>query len=480
MANLSENLTLKERLKQASSLFFKAGTNVGIILVLLAIGAISNPTKLFIAKARPTAVNTPVFGSSALTGKTILHDAYLTSQPTLLVKQNFNNPYWGVYDFISAKGTNTSKNLIALNTDNKTTWTLGDEGESQLRIDLKSIAGTDDVSILVNNKEVIRLREATLEGVSPMDQALVFATNLSRFISNQGHAQDIKLAEEANDAKTTIMAGSTELITVDNNTAKTVNGRHRSIAFTWSNQIRKALGAGRYIDPILAESGDSQFEEVDPKELVSTGSILEGGASWYGPNFHGKHTASGAIFDMNKLTAAHKTLPFGTMVKVTFKKTGKSAIVRITDRGPYAHGRIIDLSKAAAKQIGLMGSGTGVVKIEVLGKATDIIAQQKQPVAEGLQTNATTTPIPVSDPNTGGKRLKEAAPNIKIKTEALTKNAEKQSSTTTQQTTEEQIERVQQHHSFLGHPPEESVEVYRPAPKNPPAEASNDETKPLS
>jgi len=88
------------------------------------------------------------------------------------------------------------------------------------------------------------------------------------------------------------------------------------------------------------------------------------GASWYGPGFHGKRTASGARFDQNAMTAAHKTLPFGTKLRVTFQ--GVSVVVRISDRGPFARGRSLDLSKGAAKRIGLIGPGHGRVCYEVL------------------------------------------------------------------------------------------------------------------
>lgn len=80
-----------------------------------------------------------------------------------------------------------------------------------------------------------------------------------------------------------------------------------------------------------------------------------GEASWYGPGFHGRQTANGERFNTNDLTAAHKTLPFGTKVKVTNNKTGKSVVVRINDRGPYAKDRVIDLSKASAQAIGISG-----------------------------------------------------------------------------------------------------------------------------
>jgi rare lipoprotein A len=85
--------------------------------------------------------------------------------------------------------------------------------------------------------------------------------------------------------------------------------------------------------------------------------IQTGAASWYGPGFHGKRTANGETFNTNALTAAHKTLPFGTQVRVKNERTGKSVVVRINDRGPYAHGRVIDLSKAAAAAVGISGVG---------------------------------------------------------------------------------------------------------------------------
>jgi rare lipoprotein A len=85
--------------------------------------------------------------------------------------------------------------------------------------------------------------------------------------------------------------------------------------------------------------------------------IQSGGASWYGPGFHGRRTASGERFNTHALTAAHKSLPFGSRVRVTNERTGRSVVVRINDRGPYAHGRVIDLSKAAAQAVGLSGVG---------------------------------------------------------------------------------------------------------------------------
>ena len=90
----------------------------------------------------------------------------------------------------------------------------------------------------------------------------------------------------------------------------------------------------------------------------------EGLASYYANHFHGRKTSSGIIYDKNGYTCAHRTLPFGTMLKVTNLRNNKSTIVKVNDRGPFAHKRIIDLSYAAAKDIGLIGAGVAMVRIE--------------------------------------------------------------------------------------------------------------------
>jgi rare lipoprotein A len=96
-------------------------------------------------------------------------------------------------------------------------------------------------------------------------------------------------------------------------------------------------------------------------EYVNRGTMK---ASWYGPKFHGKLTANGEIYDQMALTAAHKSLKFGTLLKVTNPKNGKSVIVRINDRGPYVGDRELDLSKGSAMKLGLIKKGVARVKIE--------------------------------------------------------------------------------------------------------------------
>lgn len=101
--------------------------------------------------------------------------------------------------------------------------------------------------------------------------------------------------------------------------------------------------------------------------FVSIGEEFSGIASWYGPDFHGKKTANGENYDMHADTAAHKTLPMNTIARVTNLNNNKSVVVRINDRGPFVDGRIIDLSYAAGKSVGIDKTGTAPVKLTVLG-----------------------------------------------------------------------------------------------------------------
>ena len=100
----------------------------------------------------------------------------------------------------------------------------------------------------------------------------------------------------------------------------------------------------------------------------SSGAGERGQASWYGGHFHGRDTASGETYDKEALTAAHPRLPFGTVVKVTNEKNGWSVNVRINDRGPFAKGRIIDVSEAAARQLGMIGDGVVPVSVRIVSR----------------------------------------------------------------------------------------------------------------
>jgi rare lipoprotein A len=125
-------------------------------------------------------------------------------------------------------------------------------------------------------------------------------------------------------------------------------------------------------------------------------------ASWYGPNFHGGRTANGEIFDENALTAAHRTLPMPVNVRVTNLENGKSIIVRVNDRGPYAKGRIIDVSKGAARLLGFLAQGTAKVRVTYVARAD--LGGGEPPPSETPPEIANAVP---------------AAPTGKVDTEAL-------------------------------------------------------------
>jgi rare lipoprotein A len=110
-------------------------------------------------------------------------------------------------------------------------------------------------------------------------------------------------------------------------------------------------------DNVAHASSSSSSQTSGGKRLQA------GAASWYGPGFHGRKTASGERFNTYAMTAAHRTLPFGTRVRVVNEKTGRSVVVRINDRGPFSHGRVIDLAKAPASTLGITTAGTARVAL---------------------------------------------------------------------------------------------------------------------
>jgi len=131
-----------------------------------------------------------------------------------------------------------------------------------------------------------------------------------------------------------------------------------------------ALGAMAGALAFVAMAGSAcahKRYKFPPPVRPDVGLVQTGTASWYGPQHQGKRTSSGERFDMNDLTAAHRTFTFGTRVKVTLLSSGRSVVVRINDRFPNHKGRVIDLSRAAAREIGMMKLGTGRVRLEVVG-----------------------------------------------------------------------------------------------------------------
>jgi rare lipoprotein A len=140
-----------------------------------------------------------------------------------------------------------------------------------------------------------------------------------------------------------------------------------TVAKSQQPALQPLSGSLRTDTPLLTARPDASL--LEPTDMT-----FYGIASYYGDEFHGRKTASGEVFNQNEFTAAHRTLPFGTIVKVTYPETEKSVIVRINDRGPFKADRVIDLSRSAANELGLVRSGTGAVEV--------VVMQQREPSAQ--------------------------------------------------------------------------------------------------
>lgn len=210
----------------------------------------------------------------------------------------------------------------------------------------------EEAGFYINEQEVFRFR-SKLGFLTPYLRSKQVADRLRGLAKSPLRYQDVHLEREA-EGNYKLMIGKTLLTVVDESNALAAHMPLDALAHSWMKQLRSALGE----KPVAPAS---MFD------LKASGRfIAKGVASWYGPGFHGRKSADGSRFNMHHMTAAHKTLPFGTKVKVINERNGKSCVVRITDRGPYSHHRVIDLSKAAAQAIGAVSSGVAKVRLEVL------------------------------------------------------------------------------------------------------------------
>jgi rare lipoprotein A len=152
----------------------------------------------------------------------------------------------------------------------------------------------------------------------------------------------------------------------------------------------RAIHAGLtlFVAATLFAAGCARRTTAQIPAPAKIGATETGIASWYGDPYHGRRTASGEIYDMEQLTAAHKTLPFGTWVEVNDLENGKLIEVRINDRGPFVDGRIIDLSLAAARQIEMVGPGTARVRLKVIAAPNPPTAPTSSPAVEGFAVQA--------------------------------------------------------------------------------------------
>ena len=127
--------------------------------------------------------------------------------------------------------------------------------------------------------------------------------------------------------------------------------------------------AGATPGPPVTTPGPPVTTPAPPVTKRPTATVFTGKASWYGDAHHGKKTASGEAYDMEEMTAAHRSLPFGTRVRVTNLANGKSVVVRINDRGPFVSGRVIDLTRGAARELGMIEEGVADVRLTIVDGA---------------------------------------------------------------------------------------------------------------
>lgn len=157
---------------------------------------------------------------------------------------------------------------------------------------------------------------------------------------------------------------------------------------------RTDLGEGKYSQAAAIKGQGGSYKVGKPYKIMGTwyypqedyGYSEVGMASWYGEDFHAKKTANGENYDMNTLTAAHRTLPLPSIVKVTNLENGRSLVLRINDRGPYAKNRIIDISKRGAQLLGFQTKGTAKVRVEILPKESQ---ELKEALLGGTSTKVT-------------------------------------------------------------------------------------------
>lgn len=162
----------------------------------------------------------------------------------------------------------------------------------------------------------------------------------------------------------TVMVGRQPILAVDNAIASAAGETSQLLALRWTNALREALGGRALHQQMVASRSLTRGRELTGRVLSS----VQGTATWYGGYFHGRYTASGEVYDTRLHTAAHRNLPFGTIVRVTNIRNGKSTVVRINDRGPFLDvpRRILDLSPVAFRELAPINTGVLPIKLEVL------------------------------------------------------------------------------------------------------------------
>jgi rare lipoprotein A len=226
-----------------------------------------------------------------------------------------------------------------------------------------------------NPPQSAQLVSTNHNSAASLSKAETIATQLDQLYRSGKAAAGIKVIWQGDQANKkgqyVVTAGKLPIATIDATTtyAKTTSNAEQD-ALLVANRLRRLLSSGPEAAPIKNVEGKPKPAATATTEdgAWNVTRVYNGEASWYGPGFDGNLTANGERFNQNALTAAHPSLPFGTRIRVTNQNNGRSVVVRVNDRGPYAGGRIVDLSAGSADVIGLMDAGVAPVSLEVLSR----------------------------------------------------------------------------------------------------------------
>ncbi len=225
--------------------------------------------------------------------------------------------------------------------------------------------GQECASVTINGEEVISYR-GEVDGDSAEDKAESLADKLEELLDEEKDSIESLLPARDGNQGAIRCNGKTILkfsLPVKSPDAEEQGKLAVKTSLQIINVLRMASGSTKLPDSVnnFAEAAASgRLANVQGDDSFS------GRASWYGPNFHGRKTSNGERYDQEGMTAAHRTLPFGTKLRVTNRSTGKSCVVKVNDRGPFVDNRVIDLSKGAAKQLNMVSSGVAMVDVFVL------------------------------------------------------------------------------------------------------------------
>ncbi|MGK7921455.1 MAG: septal ring lytic transglycosylase RlpA family protein [Trichodesmium sp.] len=219
-----------------------------------------------------------------------------------------------------------------------------------------------DSSVKLDNVQSANLGQEK----DPVWRASIVASQLNQLMQENPN-MEITAKWDTNTKRYMILVDEQKLVEIDEKTIlpDTTNDQAED-TLQATNRLRRQVNN---TPPLKEIVGKPKAKPQPEPQKVAVGPVsfqFQGWASWYGPGFHGRLTASGERFNQYVMTAAHKTLPFGTKVRVTNLNNGTSVIVRINDRGPFTPGRVIDLSSAAARVLGMVQSGVAPVKVEVM------------------------------------------------------------------------------------------------------------------